>query len=522
MPSFLTTAGLPPVKGIKMSPENASAVSVAEETVPATPETSTQTLSRESMAEMMANRDSKALDEAIKATMNPAPPEPETPSAETPAPETQEPPVAGTPPDENSDAKGKIFTINYQGETVEIPDDDSYLGEGSFGKLKKRYAHTKRTLEGYEERVRNYRAEADRVAAEKSELQQRYEDAQAKLKSFQERPPEPKVEQPTTPPPAETPPPSAPKFEMPNAPVYPELPLEPENWTTEDAVRFKDYQVAKAAYDKKIAELLPQLASRPAPQAAPAQYRNDPALEKQVKEMSEFIQSQKLNQQKVEHEQKLKGFWDGLREFQNLHSEELGTPEDVQTLHTKIQNWMDGVAWANGVQQPANADKLQQQQYQAAKKAIVDKYLKNDPTVRANSEGTPAPNGYENYFKLAEYQEQKNALINKGVLGPNASLQDAWKHLYTEKDLSEDINALEASARSEGSNAVLQNLQKHQKNDAITIPNSVAASSSEPEAPIRISQEEAQQILQTPPQQLLADPELKRKFDYLVANVKPK
>lgn len=503
--------------------DNASAVSAVEETPPVTPESSTPKLSHELIAEMREKGDAEGLNAVIQATMNPqAPDSQEAPPAGDNPPQTEvhDAPVSEKSSDENSGNNGKIFSINYQGQKVDIPDDDTYLGYGSFGKLKKTHAHQKKTLEGYEEKVRNARTQADQANMEKTALQQKYDEALEKLNTSPQIVP-PNIGDPQ---PAKVEPPKPEeKIDMPAVPVYPSLPKDVNDWLAEDSAKFNEYQNARSVYDEKMTSIVQNLSTRQNTQNQPTvQYNNDPALEKNVNEMKEYFETVKATNQREANEKNKKNFWSSLGEFQNLHSEELATANDLQSIHNSVQNWMDGLAWANGVSLPENASGFQHQEYAKQKKVVVDRFLKDDPTVVANAAGTPAPAGYAQYFKIAEVQEKKNGLIKQGILGQNASLQDAWKHLYSDNEISADINALEANARAEGSQAVLQNLQQNQKNNAINLPNSVAQNAQENSGPVNIDKAEAVRLLKMTPQELQAADQFTRdKVNFILANTKP-
>ncbi len=507
-----------------MSDEPTAVSGEQPQTPPETPETPpeavvvpepTPTVTLEMLDQMRKDRDVDGLRKVIAGANMP---KGAAPAGEPPAvPPPQEPPVAGKPPAGSEEAKDpKFFDIRFRGEDVKLPDNDNYLGHGSFGKLKRASAHQAKTLESYETRINTAETETTRYRRENEEL-----------RAAQVSAPPPPIE----PPPEETPPaasaPPAPLGDVviPTAPAEPEYSsADPMDWTDADRAKQASHRKERVAYDKAMNATLAKLVEVAKAPQQPGPYNNDPALVQKIEDQGEFIEGLKSEQATEVAETQKINFWNGMTEFQGLHKEELATPIPLHELHEKVGSWMHGLAWANGVAPPENATDAQLAQYDAAKTELVQKFLKEDAAVVEAAVGTPAPDGYKQYFRIAEYQKRLKALVATGKLGDKATLQDAWEKDYVSKELDGDVSALEAEARSDGSRSVLDSLGSAQRENAAHIPNNAAVQPPGGEQglpPDEIGKDEAMQILKMPIQEVRRQG-LEKKRELIVSRLRAK
>lgn len=490
---------------------------------PPAPPAAPEPLTSERIAEFRRNRDSEGLTKAIADAQNPS----QTPPAGTPpAPEAQQAPGTGLPPVEpGKSGEPKLFHIKFQGEDVELDDSDSYLGYGSFGKLKRAAAHQRKTLDDYgtrivasESRAKTLEARIGELSTERDELQQRVESTP--------------IAAPATP----TPTPAAAgepqtvlgDVEIPTPPAEPQYSSDdPLDWTAEDRAKDVEYRKERRKYDddmRGVTTKLVEAMKKPLPSQQPGPYKNDPALVEQVEEQGQYIKGLKSADAKVAAERRLTDFWKDVAAFQDLHKEELSTSVPLQKLHEDVASWMNGLAWANGVTQPENATAEQMGEYEQKKAALVDQFLKGDQAVVEAAAARPPPDEYKQYFRIAGYQKRRAALVREGKLGDRATLQDAWEKDYVRTELDKDVAALEAGSRAEGSQAVLDSLGAGQRENASHIPNNAAAAqppgTDEGAASDEISRDEALRILKLPIAELQANPELRRKRSLIVSRLK--
>lgn len=484
---------------------------------PATPEAPPapppEPLTKEKIAEFRRNRDPEGLRRAVDAESRRNSGQPPAPAGQPPAPEAPPPPDAGAPPDGDGSAEPKLFHIRFQGEDVGVPDSDNYLGHGSFGRLKKAAAHAAKTLRGYENRVTTAEATASRLARENDELRE-------KLEAAAVTPPAPaQPEPPPTPEPnAGAPAPPVEDIEIPTPPPEPEYSSsDPLDWTAEDREKDAKYRRERAEYDKVMNAAVVNLAKAAKAPAQQGPYNNDPALVAKVEEQGQYIEELKQRDATTAAKNQRTDFWKALADFQDLHKDELATPAPLAELHEEVGTWMNGLAWANGV-------KPDDPSFEAKKADLVQKYLNGDEAVLENSVAVVPPEGYKQYFRVAATQKRLKRLIADGVLGPKATLQDAWEKDYVSRNLDNDVSALESEAHSNGVRTVLDNLSNVQANTASHIPNSAAAGPSDgegggsPEG--EISREEAMRILKLPISEVRRDPELMRKRSLIVSRLK--
>lgn len=442
----------------------------------------------------------------------PLPQEPD--AGQTPDGQIQE----GEQPQEQG--QKKTFDIRFRGMEVSYDDSDGYLGAGDFGKMKKELAHNRAKLGDVEEQLSKHSGMYEGQLQKFRSLQEQKEAAEAKAKTLEARVSElekglQKAQE------SRAPKPDAPQkqAEIPEPPERPDLDEDPMMWSDEDKAAHKKYRADRSAYDKKINELLRKAVSgqlsvqqKPASESRPASPAPSQAqqLPPEVQEAVEYFKKARQGEQAQAVTAQQKAYWDSFRDFQGKHND-FKTPTDIEELNRNVLQWMDKLAYANGFDLKPGATDSEKANYDRAKRQLAYKYATGDAQVLANSEGCPAPDGYDTYVKLANLDKVRKDLINRGVLGNNAGLHETWLYHYSDSGMNDDIRNLEASAVQRGASGAISALQKNQQQYARNIPNN-AAGGGAPPAPVSsqngVSPDEIKQLLSLTPIQLAQKPEL--------------
>jgi hypothetical protein len=390
-------------------------------------------------------------------------------------PEIPEPVSAGDKP--SSEKQKRVFKLKYNGEEVEIDDEDKFLGHKNFGSLKFAAAQSRVRSKKLEEQL----AEAKRFAEDRNnqtvEYQQKYSNLEKELAAERKRAEDllTKINQQVAPAPVASVPVQDVQIEIGDAPVYPEIPDDPTDWTSDDAKKDKAYKKELTEYNKKMREAITSLSK--AKPAVVAQIPDD--VKKKLEEFDSLKKDFDTRKQEIasekatfEAKKKSKEYWDSLESFQKEHAE-YKTNKPVEEKHKEILSWMDKIAEANGISKPLGATAEQASTYENAKNDIVYKFLHNDEQVVANANGVEHPEDYQQYFQLAELVKKRNEYIQSGELGNAASLDSAFAlMMHKEGRLTDSVNSLATDERSKGAKAVLDSIRNVDATYARTIPNS--------------------------------------------------
>jgi hypothetical protein len=347
---------------------------------------------------------------------------------------------------------------------------------GGAGSLKRSKVHADRTIERLKKREEEARVFAQQKAKEA-------EDYRKLVEEYKSKPPA--VQTPPTSAPAVAPVVAVPK---PVAPVAPDLPDDPTDWTMEDQKANKKFQTELTEYNRKLLDYIESIGSRSSESSVAA------LVDSRTKEREDALRAELANatreleqeRKRLTAEREEESYWKGFSDFQALHKE-YATPEPIRETHVKVMKWMDELAGAYGYTKPVDpADTAGINTYNDARSRITAAYLAGNKETIAATEGvSPAPKGYENYFKLADehkrLQSLKEDYVARGELGPNASLHKVYLHYLDESgQLDQDMNELRTAERVKGAEAVSKAIQ-HTAQTAVTIPNTMSAA---PEASV--------------------------------------
>lgn len=410
------------------------------------------------------------------------------PAAETPAPEK------------------KTFDVSFRGAHKSYDDSDGYLGFGDFGRMKKSYAHAMAKLEDFERVVEERSGSLEGALQKVRSLTEQNEALQNRVKEL-EKAPKKQVEV------AQQHAQEEP-IAVPDPPEMPDLPDDVYDWTEEDKAKDRKYRKDRAAYDKAMAEALRRATSRKSSSDTQKPWSAED-MPTEVREAVEHYKRHKDQETEHQRQESASRYWEGFRSFQKEHSE-FQTPVDIQEMNSQVLAWMDRLAYANGYDLKPGATKEERARHESVKRNLAFRYAKGDQQVLANSESTPAPKGYEAYVKIANLDKVRKDLINRGILGKEAGLEEAWLHNYAGRggSMNDDIRALEANAASKGGADVMSALERRQAENAVNLPNNLSDGVPTQKSGVQtISQEEAHRLVSMSPMELAANPELAAKRD---------
>lgn len=393
----------------------------------------------------------------------------------------------------------KLFTVKYRGSEKQLDDNNGLLGYDNTGALKKAFAHQKYYIGDLEDRSEQNRLQAEAKAAENETLKKQLEEL--KQAAQQTVTPEKKEETVV----------EIQKVDRPTFPVQPVLSTnDPLDYTDDDRKALEGYNQDIVEYNKQMDGYLDYLENRP------VQVAENPEIEQIKSELNatkqvidKFNESQKnIDQEKADFD-----FWTGISKFQDAHSELFGTSKPIADLHKDVEVWMDRLTQALGSQKPLtpyNPNEVSWQNYEAAKANNVRRFLDGDQEIVQNAEGVSPPEGYENYFKVADIQKAKDRLVSEGILGKNASLEEAYlMELRNNGDLDSGISEVQQTSVQQGIDAMSDAI-KQQELYATTIPNNIASEST----PSEVSQEDYAWYLNVSkkPQELASNKESLKRY----------
>lgn len=515
------TATATPVAEPPAAPAQPATQSAAAATEPAKTDSTTtaqleassepQKITNEMVKDMRMRRDVKGM----RDLMSPKNGKQVAPPTKT---EAQQQPVkaeatqTATPqPPEKAAPAGPVGTKKYvvgDGDSkMELHDPDGFLGNKDVDGLKKAAANQilrikmgNKWLSEREAELAAERAEKDRLLAANRELQARIEQASSAKPGSKQTPTQQAA--------VTQPPVTMPSLEFKSLPQRPSVPADPTSWNQEQAEAMAKWETDLAseleARTKAVA-----LAMKAVGNAAPNIDENHPviqnlatrfnAIDETINQFKELIAETKATKERQKAQEVEGSFWNDVDQFVAAQ-DDYKLPASMREMHRQIADsgtgelvWMDHVAMANGLRRPAMNNPEQMQSYVASRNQLVQKYLDGDKQVidRAAQSGINMPAGAREYFAASkavnELVAERDRLVSLGILGPKATLQNAWRHV-NERNLDASIRELEKGARSEGVKSVVDALAETQRDKAVVIPPDIAAAGQTPLTPERIKE----------------------------------
>lgn len=417
------------------------------------------------MADAVANRDQEKMSQLGADIFGRA-----TPETEEQAQAAEE-----KKPDEQADAgvqegDKKTFRFSYRGKTIEEEDENNLLGFQSTGHLKREYLIGRERMRELESQVDSVREESRQMLLdaqnEAARLRKELEGLREQGAPVQKQKPVQSQQQDVVIP------------EMPALPQRPTLSDEdPEYYTADDKKKLREYSKARDEYDVKMAEYVKALRDAPRQASIPKEIEDELAsLRDQVKAANTFVDKQTELDRKRDQDEITKKYWGGIAEFQGKHADKFGTKTPILELNDKVTRWMDNLAAHHGLKQPLTQKWVftqdgkpvlngkDWQDYERGKSSLVTRYLNDDKEVLESSEAVKAPDGFKQYFRLSELEDDMNKLKQSGRLGQGATLEDAY--LLTLKDsgdLEQGTDAMAAAERAKGAEAAASALEEHRQ-----------------------------------------------------------
>ncbi len=498
-----------------------SEIPVTEEvTTDQTPDQTPEPITPESLNEMVLNRDTEGLAKATEALEQSVQPAEQSFAPPTPAPDQQDvsDPTPDTKVDPQADAQSaeptaKFFKTNFRGEEVSVPDDDTYLGQKSFGHLKKGFVHAQQDVKLHREEAQKSRVVAEHAVRARVALEAQVKELKGRLGNAQPAAPTTPTPQPasSTPPPVPQPAPVAPLV-APEAPDYPDLPSNTIDWSEEHHREFKEYHNKLKAHQGSMVSYVDQRVERAVQpttgQLAPEVQADIDAIKAENAKFKERFDKQDQSVAAQEQEIETSNYWNSVEAIRRKHPSEFGDPESapIQTLHKSVVDWTHNLAAALGAQKPYvayNPQNNEWKEYDRARSTIVNAYRKNDPEILKKAEGVNPPSGWEQYYQTSDLIAYRGQLVSEGILGEKASLQDAWVHKF-EKDgnFEKGIESVQRETQESTASNIIEVMTDQQANSAHTISNDHAGA----QANTGLSVEQEKALLATPPQELMNDP----------------
>lgn len=361
----------------------------------------------------------------------------EKPKEKETQPTTEEPTKTEEKTDPTEEAKK--FTVHWQGEKIEREDVNNLLGYKTTGDLKA--AFIKQELAN---------------KAREQDLLNRLNEANEKLSQPKPQQPPPPQPRRTVAPPVQTKP-----IER---PVPPELPVlstqDPTLYTEEDIAKLQAHQKATGEFNQKMINYVDSVRNQPG--------RTEPSVRKELDELKKWreeagslISAVEKEKQELEQERREIDHWKRFSDFMDKH-DSFKTPLPPKQMNEKMQEWMDSVATANGVQ-PANGQRDDNYMYNRA--IIVSKFLANDPQTIQNAQGIKTPEGHEAYFKMLELNNALGKYIDSDVFSKNATLEDAYLRMKADSgEMENDIETMRTQERTKATQEFasgVEELQQH-------------------------------------------------------------
>jgi len=372
--------------------------------------------------------------------------------------------------------------IKYRDQEFELPDEDGFLGRKDLEGLKKAAAHKEAHI--------RYVEEQERLAREKiAELQEKLKTTLVQKEVMQPVKGEP----------------SEKVITRPKKPARPAVGADPAYWTPEEEQQMAEYGSLQDQYDTNMDSYFDYLENR---------VPEDPRFAKYDSLMAEQEKSTAAKQAQLEEA----AYWSNIEEFRITHPEYKKYRGNIKDLHKEVDTWTTRLANAAGHSLPLSPTAAEISQFEATKQQLAYKFETGEQAVIELN--VAPPEGYKEYYALADLEAKKEALIKQEVLAPKANLHNAWIQIQDSSGTLEDgINSLEVEARKRGFNSAINVMEKQQANIATPIPNS--ANQQAPVSGVKgLSSAQIREILNTSTTDLMMNPERKALFDEIVSSGK--
>lgn len=352
----------------------------------------------------------------------------------------------------------KKFTVHWQGNRIERDDVNSLLGYENTGQLKAALIKSELREKDRDQQI--------------NDLSRRLREAEEKLNKppAQSQQPfqQPQQQQPQFQPPAQS-------VQVPQRPVPPGDPTlstnDPALYTDDDLKAIADHQKATSKFSKDIVEYMSYLENKPVPQQDTGWKNELNSVREELKQTKETLKSYEDEKKNLANEKAEIAHWKRFSDFQDIH-ESFKTPKNIKDFNDEMVQWMDNVAVANGVQKPFDG---YTDDYLRQRWSVVDRYLQNDPAVVQNSQGYQPPEGHETFFKLLDLSAALSRYKNDGVLGPNATLEDAYDRMKRDSgEMQEAIDTVRTDERVNAAQQFANGVEQLQQN-AVNIDPSVSS-----------------------------------------------
>ncbi|MCG7853709.1 MAG: hypothetical protein MIO92_14415 [Methanosarcinaceae archaeon] len=363
----------------------------------------------------------------------------------------------------------KKVLINYRGQTIEKEDTDGFLGRKSIEGLKMAKAHSDAHIEFIETELAKERREA-------AELRSKLEAANS-------------IAKPAHVAPAPT--------EKPTRPTKPQLSnTDPSYWTPEEAQEMNNYWDASDKYMQYLDN------------------KNDPRyddLESRLKKYESQANDYTKTTESAKAAEANTKYWNSIEKFRDDHPEFKTIKTSIADLNQQVDKWGETLAIAAGHNLPRNVN--EQDDFENTKINLMNQFVAGNASVLQY--GVTPPKGYEEVFKIAQLDRERERLIKEDVLGKNATLHKTWLYLQDENGtLDKGFSEIEKEARQRGAASVFSVGANHEANHAVTLPDNAPPKTDDPFESMSV--EEMEKLLTTSPNELALNPDLRAKQQMLL------
>lgn len=383
---------------------------------------------------------------------------PPIPTAKDGGQEKKQPEEKGEKEDSSTPPNPNKFFVTYQGQRYERDDPNKLLGFKTTGDLKAGYIKENLRADGYRSQI--------------DDLSRKLQEAEEKLKAAP--PPEASQQQgvpPSTPPSlSRQTPASSQTRPRPRPPVPPKLSTNnPIDYTDNDLEAKDRYEKEMARYTRNLDGYLDNLENRVPSQLPPDVRKEIDEVRNWKKDAENIISDLKADRERLSEEAEENKHWQRFDSFQQKHKS-FETPIPARELNSKVNEWMDNIAAANGVHRPDSNNEADMINYANRRADIVDRYMSQDQEVLNNAQGYTPPEGHDAYFRLAELYASLEDYINQGKLGKGASLEEAYLLKMNESgEFRDRMEKLRVQERTEATKQFSEAIDEHQ-NYAANVP----------------------------------------------------
>jgi hypothetical protein len=248
----------------------------------------------------------------------------------------------------------------------------------------------------------------------------------------------------------------------PTAPIRPDIPVDPSLWEPEHITKYGEFQKAQEQFNQDTVKYMSSVG------------KNQQSLIENQKQqrLAETQQKQQRDAEKANE-----SHWSGIRDLQKSIPS-LGTAIDIADVHNSIDSFGDDLALLHGYGRGTTA--AEGDAYNRAKNALVVKYGSGDQAIleKVKTAGLNKPDGFETYMSISEVNAFRSDMIESGVMGKNASFEDAYL-LKSKRDgtLAESFNDVAIQEREQANVDIANKLKESQ--DTVRTPSSVAPASAQ-------------------------------------------